>query len=68
LLLAWGLLFLGWLVFGFQPNLYDQPSFSPAQEAFNVAAKDGLAAIFVIGGLPPFRRHAPVQTPEARAH
>jgi hypothetical protein len=69
LLLAWGLLFLGWVVFGFQPNLYDQPShFSPAQEAFNVAAKDGLAAIFVIGGLAPVRRQAPVQRPEARAH
>ncbi len=68
LLLAWSLLFLGWVLFGFQPNLYDQPShFSPAQEAFNVATKDGLAAIFVIGGLAPFRRQAPVRAPQPRA-
>ena len=68
LLLAWGVLFLGWVAFGFQPNLYDQPThFSTAQEAFNVATKDGLAAIFVIGGVAPFRRHASIQTPEARA-
>jgi hypothetical protein len=56
LLFAWGLLFLGWIAFGFRSNLYDHPGqFSIAQEAFNVATKDGLAAIFVIGGLAPFR-------------
>lgn len=56
LLVAWSLLFLGWVAIGFHPNLYDQPNhFSLIQEAFNVAAKDGLASIFVIGGLAPFR-------------
>jgi hypothetical protein len=57
LLSAWTLLFLGWIAIGFRPNLFDHPGqFSIAQEAFNVATKDGLAAIFVIGGLVPFRR------------
>jgi hypothetical protein len=56
LLVAWGLLFLGWIAYGFNSNLYDHPGqFSVAQELFNVATKDGLAAIFVIGGLAPFR-------------
>jgi hypothetical protein len=56
LLLAWGLLFLGWMASGFQPNLYDQPGrFSVVQEAFNVATKDGLAAIYVIGAVAPFQ-------------
>jgi hypothetical protein len=56
LLGAWGLLFLGWMAFGFRSNLFDHPDqFSVAQEAFNVATKDGLAAIFVIGGVAPFR-------------
>ncbi|GAC1637402.1 MAG: hypothetical protein NVS9B11_00280 [Candidatus Dormibacteraceae bacterium] len=56
---AWGLLFLGWIAFGFHPNLIERPDqFSLAQELFNVATKDGLAAIFVIGGLTPFRRRA----------
>ena len=59
LLVAWALVFLGWMAFGFQPNLYDHPGqFSVAQELFNMATKDGLAAIFVIGGLTPFRFRA----------
>jgi hypothetical protein len=59
LLGAWCLVVLGWIASGFQPNLYDHPNqFSIAQEVFNVAAKDGLAAIFVIGGLAPFRIRA----------
>jgi hypothetical protein len=64
LLVVWGLLFLGWLAIGFQPNLYDHPGrFSVAQELFNVATKDGLAAIFVIGGLAPFRGKARLRAP-----
>ncbi len=55
LLLAWILLFLVWMAFGFQPNNFDQPGrFSIAQEAFNMATKDGLAAIYVIGAIAPF--------------
>ena len=62
LLVAWGLLFLGWVAIGFHPNEYDQPGhFSFVQEAFNVGTKDGLAAIFVIGGLAPFRFRARVE-------
>src|SRR6266852_3915788 len=50
LLVAWGLLFVGWIAFGFQPNGYGQRSpFSIAQELFNVGTKDGLAAIYVLG-------------------
>jgi hypothetical protein len=67
LLVAWGLLFLGWMAFGFRSNLYDHPGqFSLSQEAFNVATKDGLAAIFVIGGLAPFHRgqRATAPTPQ----
>jgi hypothetical protein len=57
LLVAWSFLFLGWMAYGFRSNLFDHPGqFSVVQEAFNVATKDGLAAIFVIGGLAPFRR------------
>jgi len=64
LLVAWILVFVGWVASGFQPNLYDQPShFSLVQEAFNMAAKDGLAAIFVIGALAPFGRGARVAAP-----
>src|SRR6202795_1106648 len=49
LILAWGLVFLGWMASGFQPNLFDQPDrFSYLQEVFNVLAKDGLAAVYVI--------------------
>ena len=62
LLVAWGAVFLGWMASGFQPNLFDQPGrFSLVQEAFNMATKDGLAAIYVIGALAPFRL-------EARSH
>ena len=64
LLVAWGLLFLGWIASGFQPNLFDHPGqFSVVQEAFNVATKDGLAAIFVLGGLAPFRLRARTPAP-----
>ena len=59
LLLAWGLVFLGWIASGFQPNLFDQPNrFSVVQEEFNMATKDGLAAIYVIGAVAPFHRAA----------
>jgi hypothetical protein len=55
LLLAWVLVFLGWIASGFQPNLFDHPAtFSIMQEAFNVATKDGLATIYVIGAVAPF--------------
>jgi hypothetical protein len=70
LLGAWCLLFLGWIALGFQPNLFDHPSqFSIAQEVFNVATKDGLAAIFVVGGLAPYRirARAPAPAPPALA-
>jgi hypothetical protein len=68
LLAAWGLLFLGWMASGFQPNLYDQPGhFSLTQEAFNMATKDGLAAIFIIGVLAPFRVRARVSSPSEPA-
>lgn len=57
LLVVWTLIFLGWVASGFHPNLFDHPGqFSVVQEVFNVAAKDGLAAVFVIGALAPFRR------------
>ena len=59
LLAGWSLLFLGWIAFGFQPNLFDHPGqFSVGQEVFNMATKDGLAAIFVVGALAPFRMGA----------
>jgi hypothetical protein len=58
-LVAWGIVFVGWMAFGFHPNGFDQPNhFSVAQEAFNMATKDGLAAIYVIGAVAPFRRTA----------
>jgi hypothetical protein len=61
LLVAWALVFVGWMAFGFQPNEFDQPAhFSPAQEVFNMATKDGLAAIFVAGALAPFGRKTQV--------
>jgi len=64
LLGAWCLLFVGWIAIGFHPNLYDHPNqFSIAQELFNVATKDGLAAIFVIGALTPFRIRVRASTP-----
>jgi hypothetical protein len=66
LLGAWCLLFLGWIAIGFHPNLYDHPNqFSIAQEVINVATKDGLAAIFVIGGLAPFRLRAGTSAAQA---
>jgi hypothetical protein len=68
LLVAWTLVFLGWMAFGFQPNLYDHPrQFSVAQELFNMATKDGLAVIFVMGGLTPFRLRARAPAPSTLA-
>ncbi len=65
LLLAWGVVFLGWIASGFQPNLYDHPgTFSLVQEAFNMAAKEGLAAIYVIGAVAPFRFKARAPAPK----
>jgi len=53
---AWGLVFFGWVAYGFHPNRYaDHDQFSVGQEVFNVMTKDGLAAIYVIGGIAPFR-------------
>jgi len=68
LLIAWGVLFLGWIAFGFQPNYFNEPGrFSVAQEIFNVATKDGLAAIYVLGGLAPYGRKAQALAPEKRS-
>lgn len=65
LLVAWGLVWVGWMAYGFQPNLLGQPGpFSVGQELFNVATKDGLAAIYVIGGLAPFHVQARVRAPK----
>jgi SAM-dependent methyltransferase len=56
LLLAWGLVFLAWVAFGFHPNRYlDHSQLSIGQEIFNMLTKDGLAAIYLIGGIAPFR-------------
>jgi hypothetical protein len=64
LLVAWSLVFLGWIASGFHPNLFDHPNeFSVVQELFNVATKDGLAVIFVIGALRPFRSREPAKAP-----
>jgi hypothetical protein len=66
LLAAWAVIFLGWMAFGFHPNEFDHPAqFSAAQEAFNMATKDGLAAIYVIGGLAPFHRKRLRRSPES---
>jgi len=70
LVLAWGLVFLGWIAFGFHPNRYlDHAQLSVGQEIFNVLTKDGLAAIYVIGGIAPFRwsRRPKPQAPSNRA-
>src|SRR5579859_1154567 len=56
LLLGWGLVFVAWIAFGFHPNRYlDHAPLSAGQEIFNVLTKDGLAAIYLIGGVAPFR-------------
>jgi ubiquinone/menaquinone biosynthesis C-methylase UbiE len=56
LLLAWGLVFLAWVGFGFHPNRYlDHGQISVDQEIFNMLTKDGLAAIYAFGGIAPFR-------------
>jgi ubiquinone/menaquinone biosynthesis C-methylase UbiE len=50
------LVFLAWIAFGFHPNRYlDHAQLSAGQEAFNALTKDGLAAIYVLGGIAPFR-------------
>jgi SAM-dependent methyltransferase len=72
LLLAWGLAFLGWIAFGLHPNRYAEPGrFSISQEIFNVLTKDGLAAIYIAGGLAPFgwvhSPRRPVQDPARSA-
>jgi hypothetical protein len=68
LLLAWAVVFLGWIASGFQPNLYDHPgTFSVVQEAFNMATKEGLAAIYVVGTLAPFHLHARARAPKREA-
>lgn len=65
LLVAWVFVFIGWMAFGFQPNLFDQPGhFSVYQEYFNMGTKDGLAAIYVIGAIAPFGRKARAMSPE----
>lgn len=57
LLFGWGLVFVAWVAFGFHPNRYlDHAPLSAGQEIFNVLTKDGLAAIYLIGGVAPFRR------------
>jgi ubiquinone/menaquinone biosynthesis C-methylase UbiE len=57
LLLVWGSVFLAWVAFGFHPNRYlDHGQISAGQEIFNVLTKDGLAAIYIVGGIAPFRR------------
>ena len=67
LLIAWGLVFVGWMAVGFQPNEFDQPAhFSIAQEAFNVATKDGLAAIYILGAIGPLGGRAPAQAPKPK--
>ena len=67
LLTAWGLVFVGWMALGFQPNEFDQPAhFSIAQEALNMATKDGLAAIYILGAIGPLARRAPARAPEPK--
>ncbi len=63
LLLVWLLVFLGWMAYGFHPNHYGDPNFSVGQEIFNVVTKDGLAAIYLLGGLRPFRLRSRRATP-----
>lgn len=68
LLVAWGLVFLGWIASGFQPNLFDHPgTFSLTQEAFNVVTKDGLAAIYVIGAVAPFHFRSRAPAPKGKS-
>jgi hypothetical protein len=65
LLLIWLLVFLGWMAYGFHPNHYGDPNFLIGQEIFNVLTKDGLAAIYLVGGLAPFRVRARASAPAA---
>jgi len=55
------------MAYGFHPNHYGDPNFSVGQEIFNVVTKDGLAAIYLLGGLRPFHlrtsRAAPASDP-----
>ncbi len=56
LLLIWALSMAGWAAYGFHYNNYNQPNvFSVGDEAFNVATKDGMAVIYLIGAVAPFR-------------
>jgi hypothetical protein len=67
LLIAWALIFVGWMAYGFRPNEFDQPgSFSMAQEAFNMATKDGLAVIYVLGAIGPVGRRSRAHAPEPK--
>ena len=57
LVLLWALVFAAWYATGFSPNYYGTTKhLSASQEIFNVALKDGLAAIYIAGGLWPYRR------------
>jgi hypothetical protein len=67
LLIAWALVFVGWMAYGFHPNEFDQPgSFSIAQEAFNMVTKDGLAAIYVLGAVGQLGRRSRAHAPEPK--
>jgi hypothetical protein len=69
LLVAWSLVFVGWIAFGFQPNGYGQTGpLSVPQELFNMATKEGLAAIYIVGGLAPFGLPSRVRSPELEAN
>jgi hypothetical protein len=63
LLLVWLLVFVGWMAYGFHPNHYGDPNFLIGQEIFNVLTKDGLAAIYLVGGLAPFRFRSRTSAP-----
>lgn len=46
----------GWAAYGFNYNNYNQPNvFSVGDEVFNVVTKDGMAVIYLIGAVAPFR-------------
>ena len=63
LLLLWALSMAAWAAYGFHYNNYNQPNvFSVGDEVFNVVTKDGMAVIYLIGAVTPFRlkRHGDV--------
>jgi hypothetical protein len=69
LVVGWSLVFLAWIVFGFQPNGYGQSGpLSVAQELFNMATKEGLAAIYVVGALAPFGLPSRVRSPNLESN